>query len=119
MPTSAHQAVSAAAHVLLAELIRTGSLATHEVVTVTGEDWSVTITVSPASRAPRGDCERDVLSLLQATPGRMTTSAILDQLQRRSLWHGEATVKRTLAALVRRGTIRASRKSPRGYSLAA
>jgi DNA-binding transcriptional ArsR family regulator len=85
-------------------------------------DGTVRVAVSvwreTAGRQPVTDCERDVLTVLTDATFRLTTNRVLEELDRRGCLHGQATVSRTLARLVRAGILDARRRSPRGYLLA-
>lgn len=48
------------------------------------------------------DCERDVLDVIRAAGRRLKREAILDALARADKIHGESTVARALASLVKR-----------------
>lgn len=66
------------------------------------------------------ECARDIEIVLRdafSTTGRLTTTGILLEFGRRNMDHSDQTVRRTLAALVKRGTLHVRRKCPRGYTL--
>lgn len=74
----------------------------------------VHICVSPDEEtAPLGECERAVQGAL-AGGARVTSRALCDALRDR---HSDASVKRAVASLVRRGVVANSRRAPRGYYL--
>lgn len=63
-------------------------------------------------------CECAVFDAIAGvSPGRLTSTAVMDALAGRNMLFGEATIKRALVHLVKMGRIRSSRKTPRGYSL--
>jgi len=69
-------------------------------------------------REQPGQCEHDIRKVLRAANQRLTTSAILRALEARHMDWGESTVKRALAAMVRRGELtNRSDLRPRGYGL--
>lgn len=110
----AHQ-LHALAEQLLARLARGGQVLTAHVRDIHGA--SVTIRVRPAPPPKLTPCERDLLTLLRGATEPLTTSRVLDQLARRGMIHGEATIRRALARLARNGVILASRRVPRGYRM--
>lgn len=63
------------------------------------------------------DCRSDLLTVV-GEAGRITTTGILAELDKREWLHGESTVKRLLARMVKQGELLASRRAPRGYRLA-
>jgi len=112
---------TSAAHAALADLVRTGEAPRPTNASASGEGWRVTVLVS-ADAGDRPDltaCERDVLSILAGHQGRMSSSKVLSELEQRSLFHGESTVKRALARLHKLKLLGNSRKAPRGYWLLA
>jgi hypothetical protein len=86
--------------------------------------WSV-LTVAfaalPGADVPGlRDCDRDCLALLAQAAAPLSGVRVRRELERRHLGnYGLATVKRSLARLKRLGLLVNSRRSPRGYSLAA
>jgi hypothetical protein len=84
--------------------------------------WTVLLLVFPTSV---GDgepgltaCDRDCLSLLAQAREPLSGVRVRAELERRGIAvYGEATVKRSLAKLRRRGLVSNSRTAPRGYYL--
>lgn len=62
-------------------------------------------------------CERDAYLVLLGSPRPLTKARILEMLEARGAIHGESTLEHALARLVRRGWVRSSKKSPRGYTV--
>jgi hypothetical protein len=95
-----------------------------------GEGYRVTLADGPyrlvvalwredePQRRPSTECEADLLAVLRDARGRLTTMRVLDELDRRDMLHGEATVKRALARMVKDGVLVSNKRSPRGYLLA-
>lgn len=73
----------------------------------------MTIRIAPTRPT---SCEVDLLALI-ATHQPIPTSRILEALEARGQLHGETTVRRTLARMVKSGQLRSSRFAPRGYTL--
>jgi hypothetical protein len=66
---------------------------------------------------PLTPCEHDVLAALGEASHRLTTRQLLSRLEQSGRLHGERTVTRGLARLVRLGLVCSSRRIPRGYYL--
>jgi len=115
------RAAQSAAHAVLSKLLESSSLV--ETVTVaiaSAPELTVMVRVSPPNAVETSDltpCAADVLSVLGSTSHPLTTSGVLRELARRGAVHGESTVKRTLARLVRAGRIVSRTTPPRGYHL--
>jgi len=115
------RAAQSAAHAVLSKLLE--SSAPVESVTVaiaSAPGLTVTVRVSPPGEVEASGltpCAADVLSVLGGTSHPLTTSGVLRELARRGAVHGESTVKRTLARLVRAGRIVSRTTPPRGYHL--
>lgn len=62
-------------------------------------------------------CERDILAVLEAAERRISTAEILRRLEAAGKQHGDSTVQKALARLVRLGRTTASRRTPRGYAV--
>ncbi|QEL18847.1 hypothetical protein [Limnoglobus roseus] len=79
------------------------------------------VTGAPAEGRPEPfcatECSRDLLGVLRASDGPLVLSAILARLESRNQLHGESTVKRALAAMVRAGVL-ANPGHRVGYSIA-
>ncbi len=116
-------AAEAAAYSALADLIRSQiDSAPNEAcsVSLSGGDWTVTVTIAPArGRQSLDPVERDLLAVLAAAGIPLSTSRLLGELSRRGIDHSEKTVKRRLASLVRSGAIVSRTQPPRGYCLPA
>lgn len=120
MPTDPiRTAAEAAAHAVQADLLRQDAAPSEpQCVVLTGDRWTVTVTISPSrGRQSLDAVERDILAVLTAAGIPLPTSAVLSELARRGLDHSEITVKRRLAGLVRAGVIASRSSPPRGYCL--
>lgn len=125
VPTPAHglveRAVSAAAHALLAKLLESAvPVAATTVATAFAPGLTVTVRVSPPEGAEVPEttpCAADVLTVLGSARHPLTTSGVLRELALRGMLHGDSTVKRTLARLVRSGQVVSRTVAPRGYHL--
>lgn len=78
----------------------------------------VTVRVVAGGPGAATPCEADVLTALASATGPWTTTRLLAEMGRLGMEHGESTVKRALARLVRAGVVLSSRVAPRGYALA-
>lgn len=89
-------------------------------VTIGGARLQLAVVPEGKKLAPQiSECGRDILLILGAVNGRLTTPRLLGELESRGLIHGERTVKQALHDLKALGLIQSSRKSPQGYCLAA
>lgn len=119
-PDAVASAIAAAAHQVVADLLRSGASPRPAETTAAEGGWAVTVTVTVAAPAdPRGltECERDLLAVLATAGERLPTGRVLEELARRGLVHSEVTVKRSLARLVKLCLLGSSHVSPRGYWL--
>lgn len=78
----------------------------------------VVLRVIPRERPGPTPCETDVLALLAETPHPLRAHEVLSGLDRTDRLHGESTVRKTLARLIKEGKVINSRRAPRGYRLA-
>lgn len=123
MPTRLKSLALAHAYHLLADVISHDGISCGGCAEVAGGGWSVRVTVEPIPEAKNREftaCELDILAILSeqiATGARLSTQAVLDQLEARNMVHGTTTVKIALARLAREKVIGSSRRSPRGYWL--
>ena len=84
---------------------------------VCANGWAVEMVVTPCvTRTALNRCDRDVLTALPDSPGRMTEPQLLTALAEAGAEWSARTVQRALARLLRRDLISSRRKSPRGYS---
>jgi hypothetical protein len=75
---------------------------------------------TPAPQPRYGACPTDIVRVLEAAGRPLTTQEVLDALAGRNLHHGESTVKRWLACLVKSGAIEnPDGGDPPGYRLPA
>lgn len=66
----------------------------------------------------RSGCAEDILTVVREAGHRMTTSQIMDELERRNMLWGERTVKGALAVLVQEGKLTNDQNArPRGYGI--
>lgn len=93
-------------------------------VTVSGCQCEVTVIVRPLGipivgsigEAPMTECERDVIDTLKDAGRSLTTSKIIDAMIKAGKLHGESTVVKALARMVKLGALQnKGRRS--GYSL--
>jgi hypothetical protein len=118
-------ALRAGAHHVLAQLssLQAQGLALRQdTITVADGRLVLTVTLSLPSERLEEDreldaCERDLLALLQAAACRWPTNRVLAEASKRGLPYSEATIRRRLARLVRRGLACSSSHAPRGYYL--
>jgi hypothetical protein len=94
------------------------------VVTLTDDRYRVTVRiveVRPISalklHRPLTECEHDILDVLSSEVAPMTTIRVEALLESRRMFHGEATVKRGLARLVREESLVNYQDAPRGYQI--
>lgn len=120
-PNSVERTVQAVAHSLLAKLLEsTTPIDTATVATAFAPGLTVTVRVSPPECVEVPEvtpCAADVLTVLGSASHPLTTSGVLRELALRGLLHGDSTVKRTLARLVRSGQVVSRTVVPRGYHL--
>lgn len=73
---------------------------------------------APPTRQEGSNCRADILSVLRSEGRRLTTSQLLDVLEKRELIWGESTVKTKLAEMVDDGSLTNDQTArPRGYGL--
>src|ERR1043165_4685087 len=75
------------------------------VVTSTGIHATVQLPGPSAEARPNTPCEDDILYVLGEVRHRLTTPALLAEMEQRNLIHGETTIKLALASLVKAGRI--------------
>lgn len=124
-PTPDHgpveRTVCAAAHALLAKLLEAaGPVTAVTVAAATAPGLTVIVRVAPpdaVEAAAVTPCGADLLAVLGTASHPLTTSGVLREMALRGMLHGDSTVKRTLARLVRSGAVVSRDRAPRGYHL--
>lgn len=120
-PPDVRAAARAACHECLAAALRAGVPDEAFTETARAGGCEVVVIVRPLASArpdPASDVDLAVLSILRSLTSPITTSGVLRELRLRGLDYGEATVKRSLARLVKRGRATNRKQHPRGYSSA-
>jgi len=92
---------------------------TIEVRLLHGGAFQVTLPAAPPPvRHDASTCRQDIISVLRSAGHRLTTSQILNALDKRYMTWGESTVKAKLAEMVRDGTLTNDPNArPQGYGL--
>jgi hypothetical protein len=109
-------------HALMADLLKSNAAPRAEAASLNESGWSVLVLAFPCRPAEGTpgltQCDRDVITLLGQAPEPLPASRIRKDLEQVGIGvYGIATVKRSLARLLRLGIVANSKRTPRGYYL--